>query len=78
VDGGIRRASDVLIALALGARAVGIGRPVLWALALGGGPGVGRYLDLLREELANAMTLAGRGSIADVDASLVAPAPGPT
>jgi 4-hydroxymandelate oxidase len=71
LDGGVRHASDILIALALGARAVGIGRPVLWALALGGSGGVARYLDLVGTELASAMALAGRRSIAEIDRSLI-------
>jgi 4-hydroxymandelate oxidase len=81
LDGGVRRGSDVLAALALGARAVGIGRPVLWALAVGGAAGVAQYLELLRTDLVNAMAQAGRRSVAEVDPALVggrrraAPAP---
>ena len=71
LDGGVRRGTDVLIALALGARAVGIGRPVLWALANGGGAGVADYMDRLTVELGTAMLLAGRRSIADVDRTLL-------
>jgi 4-hydroxymandelate oxidase len=56
-DGGIRRGTDALKALALGARAVMIGRPVIWALATGGAEGVHRLLEGLRIELARAMTL---------------------
>jgi 4-hydroxymandelate oxidase len=59
VDGGIRHGSDVLIALALGATAVGIGRPAAWGLTVGGAAGVARVLDLLRQELELAMILAG-------------------
>lgn len=73
LDGGVRRGSDVLIALALGARAVGIGRPVLWALAANGEAGVERYLSLLLADLATALALAGRGAVTEVDRSLVAP-----
>jgi 4-hydroxymandelate oxidase len=73
VDGGVRRGSDVLIALALGARAVGIGRPVLWALAAGGEAGVTRLLSLLHTELAVSMMLAGRRSLGAIDASLLSP-----
>ena len=72
VDGGIRRGADVLRALALGASAVLIGRPVLWGLAVGGEAGVRRVLDLLRHEFDVAMALAGCRSLADVDRSLVA------
>jgi 4-hydroxymandelate oxidase len=72
VDGGIRRGSHVLKALALGARAVLIGRPYLWALAADGQAGVERALSILREELDLAMALSGRPTIASVDRSLVA------
>jgi 4-hydroxymandelate oxidase len=71
VDGGIRRGSDVLKALALGARAALIGRPYLWGLAVGGQPGVEQVLSLLRAELELDMALAGRPSIASIDRSLV-------
>ncbi|MFZ1022776.1 MAG: alpha-hydroxy acid oxidase, partial [Thermoplasmata archaeon] len=73
LDGGIRRASDILTALALGARAVGLGRPVLWALASEGSTGVARLLDLLTAELASVMLLTGRGSISQIDRSLIQP-----
>lgn len=59
VDGGVRRGVDVLTAHALGADAVFVGRPALWALAVGGSHGVVRLLSELREELIEAMTLAG-------------------
>jgi 4-hydroxymandelate oxidase len=72
LDGGIRRGTDVLKALALGARAVLIGRPYLWALAADGERGVGRVLDLLRGELELAMALAGCPEIALIDRSLIA------
>jgi 4-hydroxymandelate oxidase len=75
VDGGIRRGTDVLKALGLGARAVMIGRPVLWGLAVDGEAGVEAVLSMLRDELRMAMALAGRNSIAAIDHSLVAPAP---
>ena len=71
VDGGIRRGSDILKALALGARAVLIGRPYLWALAVGGQPGVEHMLGLLRDELDLDMALAGRPTIASIDRTLV-------
>jgi isopentenyl diphosphate isomerase/L-lactate dehydrogenase-like FMN-dependent dehydrogenase len=75
LDGGVRRGSDILIALALGARAVGVGRPLLWALAANGEEGVARYLSLLTSDLASVMVLTGRRSLAEVDRSLVAPVP---
>ncbi|HKD91730.1 MAG TPA: alpha-hydroxy acid oxidase [Terriglobales bacterium] len=67
VDGGIRRGTDVLKALALGGRAVLIGRPYLYGLALAGARGVAHVLDILRAELAMAMALAGRRSVAEID-----------
>lgn len=72
LDGGIRRGTDVLKALALGARAVLVGRPVLWGLAVGGEEGVVAVLSLLEEELSRAMALAGCARIGDIDRSLVA------
>lgn len=68
VDGGVRRGTDVIKAVALGAGAVLIGRPVLWGLAAGGQEGVARVLSLLRGELDLAMALCGCPSIADVAA----------
>ena len=73
MDGGVRRGTDVLKALALGAKAVLVGRPVLWGLALGGADGVQAVLNHLRSELDLAMALAGRPHLAEVDGSLVAP-----
>jgi isopentenyl diphosphate isomerase/L-lactate dehydrogenase-like FMN-dependent dehydrogenase len=58
-DGGVRRGTDVVTALALGARAVLVGRPVLWALAVGGEEGVQRVLELLRAEVELALRLLG-------------------
>ena len=71
VDGGIRRGTDILKALALGARAVLIGRPVLWGLAVNGADGVYDVLELLREELELAMALSGRPTLASIDRSLL-------
>jgi 4-hydroxymandelate oxidase len=71
VDGGIRRGTDVVKALALGADAVALGRPALWGLAAGGEAGVSRVLDLLRIELVNALTLCGCDSPAAVTRDLV-------
>ncbi|MFE9220223.1 alpha-hydroxy acid oxidase [Streptomyces lavendulae] len=73
-DGGVRDGTDALKALALGARAVMIGRPALWALAAGGGEAVHHLLTLLTEELSDAMALCGRPTLADLDATLLAPA----
>jgi len=71
LDGGVRRGSDVVKALALGARAVMIGRPYVYALGARGERGVDEVLSLLREELHNAMGLMGCHSIRDLDASWV-------
>jgi isopentenyl diphosphate isomerase/L-lactate dehydrogenase-like FMN-dependent dehydrogenase len=71
MDGGIRRGTDILKALALGARAVLIGRPVIWGLAVNGQEGVRHVLELLRNELALAMALAGCPSLAEIQRSLV-------
>lgn len=72
VDGGIRRGTDVLKALALGARAVLVGRPYLWGLAVDGERGVRRVLTLLRDDLALSMALAGTPRITDVSRALIA------
>jgi len=71
VDGGFRRGTDILKALALGARGVLVGRPILWGLAAGGEQGAGRVLEMLRDELALSMALAGCPSLAAIDRSLV-------
>ena len=71
LDGGVRRGTDVLKALALGARGVLIGRPVLWGLVLDGSRGVQQVLEMLHHELAEAMLLAGQPTIASLDRSLV-------
>jgi isopentenyl diphosphate isomerase/L-lactate dehydrogenase-like FMN-dependent dehydrogenase len=75
VDGGIRRAPDVMKALALGARAVLIGRPSLWALAAGGADGVASLLRWYEAELRRTMALCGTGTIGGIDRSLVRRAP---
>ena len=66
-DGGLRTGEDILAALALGARAVFVGRPVLWALATGGESGVHDLLAGLTADLAHAMALAGAARLAEVD-----------
>jgi 4-hydroxymandelate oxidase len=71
LDGGIRRGTDVLTALALGARAVLLGRPVLWGLAVAGEAGAARVLSLLRDEVDLALALTGCTSPAEVTADLL-------
>jgi 4-hydroxymandelate oxidase len=76
LDGGIRRGTDVLKALSLGARAVSVGRPSLYGLAMGGGPGVTAVINILRNELEMAMALTGRPTISSLDASTIYPVHG--
>jgi 4-hydroxymandelate oxidase len=71
LDGGIRRGTDILKALALGAKAILLGRPVLWGLAVEGQAGVSHVISLLRHELDVAMALSGYAKIQDIDLSLV-------
>lgn len=71
VDGGIRRGTDVVKALALGANAVLIGRPYLYGLAVGGHDGVKRVIEILRNELEMTMGLLGRASIQSIDRSVL-------
>jgi len=73
LDGGVRRGTDVVKALCLGADGVMIGRPALWALALGGEAGVRRVLNMMRLELREAMALCGARSLGDLSAELLAP-----
>jgi isopentenyl diphosphate isomerase/L-lactate dehydrogenase-like FMN-dependent dehydrogenase len=75
MDGGVRRGTDVAIALALGARAVLVGRPVVWGLAARGADGVQHVLELLRDELVLALALLGCPSPDAVGRSHVAAAP---
>jgi 4-hydroxymandelate oxidase len=72
VDGGIRRGTDVLKALVLGARAVLVGRPVLWGLTMGGAHGVERVLSGLAGELQLAMALCGAAGVDDLTPDLIA------
>jgi len=72
LDGGVRRGTDVLIALALGARAVFVGRPVMWGLAVGGADGVAAVLRHIRDELREDMALSGVASVAKLQRSTVA------
>jgi 4-hydroxymandelate oxidase len=69
VDGGVRRGTDVIKALARGATAVGIGRPYLWGLGVAGAGGVTRVVEILRKELELAMALMGRPTLASIDRS---------
>jgi 4-hydroxymandelate oxidase len=71
VDGGVRRGTDILKALAFGARAVLLGRPILWGLAAEGEAGAAHVLRLLRDELDLAMALAGTPTVADITRDLV-------
>jgi 4-hydroxymandelate oxidase len=71
MDGGVRRGTDVLKALALGARAVMVGRPVVWSLAVGGAEGVRDCLELLGAETATALALAGCRTPSDAGPELV-------
>ncbi|XP_061113417.1 hydroxyacid oxidase 1 isoform X2 [Conger conger] len=71
LDGGVRRGTDILKALALGARAVFVGRPILWGLTCGGDKGVTDVLEMLRDELHLALALAGCRSLKEVDKAIV-------
>jgi 4-hydroxymandelate oxidase len=73
VDGGLRRGTDVIKALALGARAVLLGRPIFWGLAVAGESGVERVLQLIRAELELDFRLSGCATVDDVNRSLVVP-----
>jgi 4-hydroxymandelate oxidase len=73
VDGGVRRGTDVVKAIARGARAVFVGRPILWGLAVDGEQGVTHTLDILRTELDSAMALCGCRTVGDITADLLEP-----
>ena len=73
VDGGFRRGTDIFKALALGATAVGIGRPYIWGLGSFGKQGVERVLDILNRELRIVMTQMGAAKIADISRSSIQP-----
>ena len=75
LDGGVRRGTDIIKALALGARACMIGRSYLYGLGAGGGPGVDRALALLGEEIKRNMALMGVTSIAELDSSCLRRSP---
>jgi len=71
VDGGVRRGTDVVRALALGARAVLIGRPYVYGLAWDGGDGVRTVVETLRRELMQAMAMCGAPRLADIGPDLL-------
>ena len=73
LDGGVRRGTDVLKAIALGARAVLIGRPYIWGLVVEGAAGVQRVVDILRDELETAMGLCGATSLEKINRQLLWP-----
>ena len=71
VDSGVRRGSDVLKALALGATAVAVGRPLFWGLAVNGAEGVHHVLEILREEFNRAMAYCGQNSVDNLEDRLL-------
>ncbi|MFD7921300.1 alpha-hydroxy acid oxidase [Streptomyces sp. NPDC059740] len=71
LDGGVRRGTDVAKALALGAAAVAVGRPVVWGLTVGGQRGVEEVLEILRDELGHTLTLCGCATPAELARSMV-------
>jgi 4-hydroxymandelate oxidase len=76
MDGGVRRGTDVVKALALGAAAVMVARPAAWGLAVAGEDGVAGVLAILRAEFENAMSLTGCRAVSAITRDHVAPAPG--
>jgi 4-hydroxymandelate oxidase len=71
IDGGIRRGTDVFKAIALGAKAVGVGRPIIWGLAVDGDQGAKRVLDILRKDFELTMRLCGCATIEDINKDLL-------
>jgi 4-hydroxymandelate oxidase len=71
IDGGIRRGTDIVKALCLGASAVAVGRPVLWGLAVDGAPGVRQVLEWFRADFDRALALCGCRALSDLNADLV-------
>ena len=71
IDGGIRRGTDVFQAIALGAKAVGVGRPIIWGLAVDGEQGAERVLDVLRRDFGLSMRLCGCASVGDINEDLL-------
>jgi isopentenyl diphosphate isomerase/L-lactate dehydrogenase-like FMN-dependent dehydrogenase len=77
LDGGVRRGTDVIKALCLGAHAVCIGRPFLYGLAADGPPGIGRVIEILRDEMRRAMILMGVAGVRDLGGDWIVPADAP-
>jgi L-lactate dehydrogenase (cytochrome) len=75
VDGGVRRGSDIVKALCLGARGVLVGRSYIWGLAAAGGPGVDRAIEILRADIIRTMRLLGCASVSQLDRSYLEDAP---
>ena len=71
IDGGIRRGTDIFKAIALGAKAVAVGRPIIWGLAVDGQAGAKRVLDLLRKDFELTMKLCGCNSIQDITEAMI-------
>jgi len=71
IDGGVRRATDVLKAVALGATAVGIGRPMIYAMSTYGEDGISKLLEILKDEFEMNMRLIGARTMAEVVPSMV-------
>ncbi len=71
LDGGIRRGTDILKPLAISAKALFIGRPVLWGLAVSGKTGVSEIIYLLKDELTTAIAVSGCANLQDIDSTLL-------
>jgi 4-hydroxymandelate oxidase len=71
IDGGIRRGTDIVKAIALGAKGVGVGRPIIWGLAVNGEQGATRILSILRKDFELAMRLCGCTTIDEIQKALV-------
>jgi 4-hydroxymandelate oxidase len=71
VDGGIRRGTDIVKAIALGAKAVGVGRPIIWGLAVDGEQGATRILSILRKDFELAMRLCGCTAVEEIKNALI-------
>ena len=71
LDSGVRRGTDILKALALGAKAVMVGRPIMWGVAIGGDAGVRHVLEILRTEFDHALALSGCTCVGDITTDLI-------